>query len=728
MCAVEATFQVEHVEAGPLGGAVFFGKCADGFDFSAKVDMKWLYRIPQIGETWRVKGERKPHSKYPDTIHCKSATPVVPSETGLLRRFLLEHPEFRGFGFGKKKMDQLKANGLEGPSLLKALNDKDLLLLSSILTTNVAESLLGAWHRVSAETGTLNFLEKYGFDRGLANTIIKIYGNNAEERLRDNPYRLIAFGFGRRSLWKAADESAAKLGFGKNDKKRLAAAVEQAIYDRLEEGHTSTELPALRERIKTLLGSSSNKLADDAIRAAAGKNAIVQLGSSNIQGIGPAAMEAYIEKDLVELVRRDHSQSQTSLFSKDFEQLRKLVARYDDTFYSEKESRLKPSQKEAIEVATTSNLSIITGGAGTGKTTIMKGVHSVATALGQTVYQMALSGRAKEHLRKTTGRPAHTIHAFIHKINLGLESPDDPKAITLEPNPLIIIDEASMVDLALFHRLLRSLPKHYRLLMVGDPAQLPPIGFGLVFHRLCTSKAIRRVNLDVVVRGGLTEIPLVAQKVRNKEMQTLPDYVGPADGVFFLDCEEDLVVKELFRVSKELKHDCQILSARKRKGKDSTNRINSYFQFGHNDAQKQMELVRWKMYVNDPVIVTRNNQELELYNGTLGVLKHLDGRKPVFEFDGKEYSMTDDEISESGIELAYGITVHKSQGSEFDRIIIPVFDYGHLDRSLIYTAITRARVQVVLIGNRSHFDSAVKRSPRADMLNVGFCLDSALAA
>lgn len=733
---VTATFLVHHVSPGPGGGCVFFGKDGSGQDISASIDYKWKGRLPKTNEVWRVEGVRKPHPKHPKTIRAKNATPVVPPVGDLTRRFLLEADQFRHFGFGEGKLDRLeKGLAAEGVTVRDALNERQIELMSNHLPVGMVENLIEAWRLSIRDCEIYEFLDEHGFDRALAATVRRVFKENVVAKLKDNPYRLLAFGTPEMEMWKKAEVAASLLGIDRNDPKRLAAAVEQAFYDRLEEGHTLVGLDELRESVMGLLKTKSDKVFEAAIRAAADQKLVVRC-DDGLQALGPASMEERVERKLAALASLDADACQPSLYSVDDERLEELLSEVDAKFADKYEGHLNPEQLNAVRVIYTSFLSVVTGGAGTGKTTILRAVHDIAERTGRTVYQMALSGRAKVRLEEATDRRAFTVRAFIERLKKGQETPGSKDAVVVEEGSHIIIDEASMVDLALLHKLLSLLPNKVRLSMVGDPGQLPPPSFGIIFHLMVGVPGIRTVELKEIVRQeDITGIPGLSQSVRSGKVPELSvfrcvdSFPGPVDGVSFVAVtdKEDMTAV-LFEISRKLGHECQVLCVRRRNGNDSSNQVNNFFQYRRSDAQHCEQLARWKMFVGDPVIVTRNSYELGLFNGELGELIGVAGHLAIFRFGKTVHELNDEQMVEAGIGLAYGITVHKAQGSEFDRVVVPVSPSRGLDRSLIYTAITRAKKQVVFIGFKGAFDKAVEDEPKVASVSVGFDLRAALAA
>jgi exodeoxyribonuclease V alpha subunit len=270
---------------------------------------------------------------------------------------------------------------------------------------------------------------------------------------------------------------------------------------------------------------------------------------------------------------------------------------------------LNAAQREAVTVALHQPLSIVTG-AGTGKTTVLQVIHNAAERVGVPVLQMALSGRAAQRIREVTARPASTIAAFLRMAGR--------RAFDAESEPLVIIDEASMLDLPLMYSIVRAIPLRARLLLVGDPYQLPPIGFGLVFHILALSQTVPRVELAEVQRQGQASgIPQSAHQVRHGVVPALRLFAGAHAGVSFIEAGNDDVIERILDVRAEWAgcRDVQILGVTKR-GAGGTRNINATLHAA--GSATRLRLNRWDLAEGDPVIYTANDYQKELWNGSLG--------------------------------------------------------------------------------------------------------------
>jgi ATP-dependent exoDNAse (exonuclease V), alpha subunit - helicase superfamily I member len=697
---MDVVLQVHTVYPGPFGGAIVTCKDCEGTRWTVKASTSVLPHVPSKGEVWRVSGDTYQHPEFGEQIEAKRLT-VLPPAGAFLLNTLKFHQEFRGIGLGHKKIQKLSEEF--GPDLPSVLTNGDLEALTHVLSENVADALLKAWERMSWEMGAITFLDSLGLDLRFAKKIYAFYGVETESKIKENVYRLLAF-----SSWKKVDACAVALGVEKHDERRLVAAVEAVLYERLDQGHTAIHMDELALRLTGLIGSAD--LLRKALPLAAKASAVVALTDScMIQAIGPALMEDELETWINDHLH--HQDQQLSLFqdhsSKD------QLDQFFSSFEAKEGFSLTPEQKQATVMAATEPLSLVMGGAGVGKTTVLKAIYELAGSLCTPVFQMALSGRAAQRMREATGQEAYTIMGFITAISRDkLEVPEDS---------LVVIDEASMLCLQMMLKLIQSLPNRVKLVLVGDHYQLPPVGFGLVFQPLIHSGEIPSVELTEVYRQEHTGLLSAAASVRHGQVPTIEDYDKADCGISFLECSPQNMIQEIERVTNQigmLGQDVQILSMTKQKGPACVNLINRYF---HENNPSNKVVGGWNFSEGDPVIFTRNDYQRELFNGCLGCIDEVVWNKNSCvlncTFEGVQHTLHQDDLSD--IDLAYAITVHKAQGSEFQRVIIPIYKSMVLDRTLLYTALTRAKKQVVFIGDRKVASEAILGFPRALQRDIG---------
>jgi exodeoxyribonuclease V alpha subunit len=691
------------VYPGPRGGAIFSGTDTAGKHLRFVAGYNRIFRTPVVGEAWSLTGELRRHPRYGDQVHVEQASLIQPRGQ-LIIDFLSKHPAFDGLGIGKAKATRLWKNF--GSDLYEILSRGDLEKLTYLLPEETAQRLVEAWRTVSEEAGIISFLDAHGFEARLADKVRKIWPGNALTKLKENPYRMLAF-----AGWQKVDRLARALGVKCDDPRRQVAAVEASLYKRLDAKHTLTPQAMLVDGVCAALGTRSIGMARAAVDRALGDHAIVAAGNG-YQALGAAVMEKGVTNYLDELLRGTPG-PERNLFSIN---LSSIIVETMASFEKDRGLRLNAGQRQGVEMALHHPLGVLTGGAGTGKTTVLQVIHRIAEQVTVPVLQMALSGRAAQHLREATGRPASTIAAFLLAAEQGSVNP--------ESGPLAIIDESSMLDLPLMYSIVRALPARARLLLVGDPYQLPPIGFGLVFQVLATSPNVPRVELVEVHRQAQsTGIPQIARDIRHGIVPCLAPFASPSAGVSFIKANDGEVMDHILAVLTEWRgcEDTQVLGVTKR-GTSGTRNINATLQAMMSAAKPKLE--GWAFAEGDPIIYLVNDYRKELWNGSLGRIESIltsNGTGALLcSLDGARHEIREEEFDR--IDLAYAITVHKAQGSQFKRVIVPIVKTRLLDRSLIYTALTRGREQVVFIGDREAFDAAVTAPPHSHERQVGFSI------
>jgi exodeoxyribonuclease V alpha subunit len=726
---ISRTIQVTSVFPGMLGGAIVKGSVVgERTELRCKIDSRIMIDPPHPGEFWKVVGEFYADGVYGQQLRVSSCEPVKLPEEKYVASLLVNHPAFKGFHFGQKKVASL-LDLFGAETLVKHLNDGNVRALSQAIQLPIAIEVVKAWQNLNNEVDTINFLLSYRFSPQLARKVISLCRDNVVERLKKNPYALVCFGDISRSIWRTVEGCAVKLGISPDDENRLVGAVEHVLYESLRQGHTAMSLSELVRRVEILL--KSKEWAERGVLKAVKRRVACVLNQQPeplIQLYGPAVIEQQLEKRIEALLS---GPKQMTLFSNDDAQLERLIEEYcarvatADFWFNDR-------QKSAIFMALTSRISVLTGFGGTGKTTVLRAIIEIAKLIHRETHLLALAGKAKERARQATGHRAFTIHAFLGAVKKGAED------IKLDGNPLIIIDEASMVDVALFNELLSVMDgKRFSLLTVGDTEQISPVGFGLVWHRLAALSEIPTVHLTEVHRqqSTLHDAAMAVRGAGTKEGDVeIPEWKGEDEGVYLVPATaKDLHKKLLLLKSLESERklpEAQILTPyMTERMTDSGIKINRYLQKELTGGKPEIWLGSQRLIVGDPVIVSENNYDLGLFNGTTGRFLNVttkgDMLAGVFTLEGQEGEVTlsTDELYDVGMKPAYAISIHKSQGSEYNATMITCIQNSPmLERSLIYTALTRAKKLCLVVGSLEVFQCAVKEPSRADTLCAGFFL------
>ncbi|UZS72172.1 ATP-dependent RecD-like DNA helicase [Pseudomonas syringae] len=600
-----------------------------------------------------------------------------------------------------------------------------------VRSKNVRLGLFSAWLE-NGDAKTLRFVQDKVIPLNLARKAIKFHKSNTIHALQEDPYRLLSFC----GSWDEVDKIACeRFSIGLDDSRRLGAALEEALYRAAEKGHTCATISDLLQTFSKLLAPHSAPTSALAKALAQGKATgqfIVREtlgGDVMLHTPGTYLMERSCAEFVMSLLRAPEGQQ--PLFSidvgrviADFERLERDHLHLDNFALNE-------AQHAAVKTSLKSRISIITGGAGVGKTTVLKALYKALDTTGRPRFQMALSGRATARMIEATGEEARTIAGFLRKVG-------DKE---MGRSPIIVIDEASMLDLVTFYRLVQKLPSESQIILVGDPYQLPPIGAGLILHVLCGMAAVPTTELVEVKRQAEdSSIPLASRQIRDGQCPIFS--LDERDDVVFLPCSHDQIIPTVLRLYERDSENTQILSATRScrfAGVDALNRI-FHVQYGDHTRQLLVEnhetgeIEATGLSVGDLLMYTANDWARNLQNGSLGKLDEVFDKprsvdlgtedKPYFctalgmaTFEGVQHYILNTDID--SLELAYSITVHKAQGSQFRRVIIPVRKSRILDRTFVYTAATRAQAQVVFVGDLDAVKEAIALPPKAFSRQVG---------
>lgn len=713
--------QVKSVWPGKIGGAIFKANVlGESLCVTCKAKYKVMDRIPEVGEIWKVTGTVVNHHEHGPQLNIIEAFVISLPSPSYLEALLINHPAFRGFHFGKSKISSL-IRRFGSDALSEILQNSDVVQLSTALDTAIANKLVAAWHSLSNEIETLNFLREHRFSMDLSKQILKISKYNTVARLKSNPYSLVCFHNMSEKNWRTIEATAKRLKIPSEDARRLAGAVEYVLYKRLADGHTATPVSVVMHALYQIPLKAD--LADQAIHQSLKQKIICAFSKNSetyLQLISVAYIEHSIEIKISALLTSPASQQTRDLVGR-------TIKSYARAFFTEYNYYLSSQQEIAIQTALTERCTVLSGFGGTGKTTTLKALGDICFSLGRPLLLVALSGKAKERMAQVTGRNAMTIHAFL----IGLKN----GSVRIDSDPLLVVDEASMVDPTLFNRLLCAFgDSPYSLLMVGDTTQLSPIGFGLVWHRMVKSNQIKAVHLTEVYRQ-VSGSPLhsEAMLVRKGDSSELQIYTNQDKGIFLEEANISTLLQKITKL-KVIHSDAQILTPFvSGKTADSTRIINVTLQEHlnpFNSSQFNIPINDFLIRKHDPIIFTKNSYDLNVFNGTTGIVEDVflerdQKRVAKIRFSDSEETQlfSESDLNEAGAELAYAISIHKSQGSEYSKVIVCcIRDTSFIERSLIYTAITRAKNLCIVVGSQSIYSKAVASPPRATTLCVGLSI------
>ena len=547
---------------------------------------------------------------------------------------------------------------------------------------------------------------KYNLPASVILKIYKEYGDESIDIVMKNPYDLI--GRVRGLGFKKADEIAESIGIEKDSDFRKLAGLKYALMLANRDGHTYLPLEKLIRVGEKILGTSFDDTADIARTLTLEKNFFVERDGDNYNCYIARflAAENYVAGKLNDL---------NISFEEEIDEEIDIDKKIKDT-EKFRNIKLSKTQRKAVKDAINKGVFVITGGPGTGKTTTLKVLIDIFESMDKEIKLAAPTGRAAKRMKEQTGRDAFTIHKLL-EIGFG----ENIAFSSLEELDcdVLILDEVSMVDILLMETLLKSIESPTRLILVGDKDQLPSVGAGNVLADILDSGVIESVNLEEIFRQSEESMIVKNAHLINKgdmPILNVGDFFmiserGEAKG---LEIIKDLVKTRLPNYFNVSTSEVQVLTPTK-KGRLGTINLNEVLQDHLNESQEYIEFLGKKFKLGDRVLQTKNNYELEsklenefyedkqkgVFNGDLGYISKIDkeNKKVTVVFDdARSVEYSKDNLDE--LALAYAMTIHKSQGSEFPVVVIPVYRAAPmlLTRNLIYTAITRASKAVVLVG------------------------------
>jgi len=639
-----------------------------------------------IGTVVTVTGEWTHNPKYGRQFEAGSWEESVPASVYGIEKYL-GSGLIKGIGpkFAKLIVNRFAEHTIE---IIDASPDR-LIEVEKIGHKRVA-MIKKAWGEQKEIKNVMLFLQEHGVSTAFGHRIYKAYGDASIETIRQNPYRLAddVWGIG----FKTADAIAEKLGMEKESFDRCRSGLFYVLGQFSNDGHCYAPFSDLIQKSAEILGVDEAKMtttAEHLIR----ENELIREQADKIY-LPPFF---YAESGTARRVRAIMEDANRNTVA-DIDVVLERIQSDQGITYDE-------VQINAVKVAAASKFSVMTGGPGTGKTTTTKAVIDLFRQAGKTVLLAAPTGRAAKRMSEAAGMEAKSIHRL-------LESKPPEGFGKNADNPLegdvLILDEASMIDILLMYNLLKAAPDHMTVLLVGDIDQLPPVGAGNVLRDVIDSGVIPVVRLTRIFRQALgSRIITNAHKINKGKM---PDLSGGKNSDFFFiarDNPQEIVGEIVELCSKRLPNyyginpvtDIQVLSPMRR-GETGTDHLNRVLQEALNKNTLSLRRGAVEYRLGDKVMQVKNNYQKEVYNGDIGEICGVSAEDKTLtvNFDGNRIEYESLELDE--LVLSYAITTHKSQGGEFPIVVMP-FTFSHymmLQRNLLYTGVTRAKKAFVLIG------------------------------
>ncbi len=559
------------------------------------------------------------------------------------------------------------------------------------------EMIVKSWEQQKEIKNIMLFLQGYDVSTSFAAKIYKTYGNDSIDIVKSNPYKLAddIWGIG----FKTADGIASKLGFDKNCFTRCRSGILYTLNQLADEGHVYAEKEQLISKSTELL-DTEREAVTDALEKILNTSDLIR--DEEAIYLPPFYMAETGVARRLKLLNDFPARIDTNLKVNIQKLQEKIGIEYDEI------------QAQGIQQAVNAKVMVLTGGPGTGKTTTTLGIIRVLQIMGLRILLAAPTGRAAKRMTEATGMKAKTIHRLLE-----FKPPEGYQKNENSPldGDVLVVDESSMIDVILMNSLLKAIPPHMKLILVGDIDQLPSVGAGNVLRDIIDSEQFSVIRLTKIFRQAQSSrIIMNAHRINAGEFPNLSN--GRNTDFFYIDEEEpELAAKKIVELVKyrlpkychTAPSDIQVLSPMQRGVVGAAN-LNILLQEAINPSDKCLYRAGRSFRPNDKVMQIRNNYDKEVFNGDIGIISSVDfeNRRLTVIFDNRavEYDVTElDELVQ-----AYAITIHKSQGSEYPVVVMPVMmtHFVMLQRNLVYTGITRAKKMLVLVGTKKAISYAVK--------------------
>jgi exodeoxyribonuclease V alpha subunit len=661
------------------------------------------------GQALKIKGAWETHPKYGQQFKIKSYEVTLPATIDGIRKYLES-----GFikGIGPAMANRIVSRFGAGTFQIIEKNPEKLLEVEGIGKTKAA-LICNAWKDHHVARDLMQFLQEMGVNTSYCAKILREYGMDAVKIIRNDPYRLstdisgIGFYF--------ADTIAQKLGAPKDDPRRVKRCIIHQLQQFANQGHVFAYENQLFESCINLF-QIERDLTCDALDALSAAGELVIENTADDHDGRTVYLKTFHQAE-TGIANRLKALLSVPVVSPDID-----TERISTEVQKKLAITLSSEQLDVLKEILSHRAAVITGGPGTGKTTLIRSINAIFAALGKHVLLAAPTGRAARRLSEVTRRKAKTIHKLLgynFKEDLFDKNQDNPLVADA-----VIIDEASMVDTLLMFHLIQAVPVTSVLILVGDIFQLPSVGPGNVLSDIIKSTRTPVFYLKKIFRQA-HESPIIvnAHRVRHGEfplLKPLDDSEDLSEFYFLEQNDPDKVVSTIVRLCSEAipmrfdldsVHDVQVLTPM-HKGVVGTTNLNQVLQKVLNPNPVMVETRGNTFKIGDKVMHLINNYQKEVFNGDIGTISDIDRKKEVLSVDYYGRIVNYDFAEMDEISLSYAISVHKSQGSEYPAVIVPIMHqhFVLLQRNLLYTAITRGKNLVILIGTKKALSTAINNN------------------
>jgi exodeoxyribonuclease V alpha subunit len=668
--------------------------------------------LPEVnpGESLRLTGRWMSHAKHGLQFRAEHCEQMLPATVEGLRRYL-GSGMIRGVGpvtaerivrkFGTKTLEVIDT---EPERLREVLG----------IGAKRVRQVIAAWEEQKAIKDVMIFLQAHKVSTRLAVKIYKEYGDAAIDIVQSDPYRLA------RDIWgigfKTADQIAQDMGWQADAPSRIEAGVLYVLHQETDEGHVYVPQAELTAKAAEVLAVKDEQVQYAVDRLADGVDIVREELSGALEE--PAIYLRSLYHSEIGVTNRLRRMIET-----EGTRLRAFRAPSSRPFVIVSDLPLTEQQEQAVRIALTHKVSVLTGGPGTGKTTALRALIQTLVHHRRTFALASPTGRAAKRLSEATGHDAATIHRLLEYSPAQGFKRDDQNPLEVD---MVIVDEASMLDLVLANSLLRAIDPHSHLLLVGDADQLPSVGAGDVLRDIIDSELAPVTRLSVIFRQARDSLIITnAHRINAGQLPLTPRTA--TDFFLFVESDPDRAADLLVDVVKnripakfglDPLSDIQVLAPMYR-GTTGVANLNQQLQQALNPSapnRPERQIGGRIFRVRDRLMQVRNNYEKEVFNGDIGLLVYLDGveQTAVIDFEGQRVSYQWNELDE--VVHAFAVSVHKSQGSEYPAVVMPVTTqhYLMLQRNLLYTAVTRARRLAVLVGTKKAIAIAVRNNRVAE--------------